>query len=876
MLESFLIRARALLARRAADAELDEELRYHLERDAERLMASGMTAHDAHLASRRAFGNVGVLKDEVRDSWGVRWLERLAEDVRFALRSFRHNRMFAAAVVLTIALALGLNTVVFTIFDVYVLRPVGVRDSGSLYEAFFGNPRVGTHRLTWGDFERLRGAVPAVVEESFAYTPTFARSRQRPMFGQLVSADAFRVMGAVPALGRPLLPEDGDPHDPDNVMVLSHDAWVAQFGADSSIIGTHEVVNGVPLTVVGVAAPSFTGIGAIPPDFWAPIGLLSQLGSGVDLESVRSPATVHVVVRLRPAVDARQGTAALAAWSAGETSDRRDSLRLTSVQLMSLASVLPLTAETIAIFAPAAVAFLLILIIACANVANLMLARGITRQREIGVRLSLGASRARVVRQLLTESVLLALPAAAVGYLLSRWTIDSGVRLLFATMPADYAPYMRIVPLAPDLRVFVFLLAAAVVAAMLFGLAPALQATRPNIVQASRGDFDSGMRAGRARGGLVTLQIALSALLLICTGVLLRGARAASRAPTGLETHRVLQIDLDDRWRDEALRRLATRRDVATIGAASSSALDGMYPALGMHAGGSSATIPVAFDFVNAGFFDALDIRVFSGRSFTDQEQRDGAPVAIVSEATALRLWPGRSALGQIVQLAGDPPRESPLARMRTARVIGIARNSVSGWIGAGLDRPVVYYPSSAEARGMRILARVNGKADDVREHIDGDFDAALPGAIREMHTLDSYLAVQTWPFQLFSEVASALGGIALLLTLAGVYGVPSYVVAQRTKEIGIRMALGANVAGVMRLVLSQSMRYAVIGLFVGTVLALLVSKAFASILYVVDTFDPVGYAFGAGIVLVGCLAAAAVPSRRAAKVSPVEALRTE
>src|SRR5207245_11260027 len=251
-------------------------------------------------------------------------------------------------------------------------------------------------------------------------------------------------------------------------------------------------------------------------------------------------------------------------------------------------------------------------------------------------------------------------------------------------------------------------------------------------------------------------------------------------------------------------------------------------------------------------------------------EGRHAAPVAVVSEAAARALWPTGDPIGQFVEQSAEPPRQSRLARVRSARVVGVARNAVSGWIGTGLERPVIYYPTGADSGGTKILARVSGDASQARQRIDRDIGAVDQSAVIAIHAQDDYLAVQRWPFKIFSWASSAIGAIALLLTLIGIYGVLSYLVAQRTKEIGIRMALGATVPAVVGHVVQQAFRYAAIGIAAGSVLALGVSKLFASVLFIVDTFDPAGYAFGAAVVLAACLLAPWAPSRRVARVHPV------
>jgi len=798
----------------------------------------------------------------------------MLQDLRFALRGFRRSPAFVVTVVLTIALGLGLNTSVFTIFDAYVLRPLAIRDPGSLFEVFFQDRRGWGKSLSWRQYQDLR-ALP-ISSESFAHKSAFARSERGPMLGNVVTGDAFRVLGAAPALGRTLLPEDATLPYGEPVLVLSYDAWRGKFGGDSGVIGHRVVVHGIPLTMVGVAAKRFTGIGTVPPDFWAPVTLLSRLEGTEDLFGAKQPEVLRAALRLKPGVDERRARAALLTWAANATAALPDSLRWTHVDLVSVASALPLTPETIAMFTPAVVAFGLVLLIACANVANVMLARGIARQREIGIRLALGAARERLVRQLLTESALLAIPAAMLGYGISRGTIDAGVRLMFASAPAEFTPYLRVIPLSPDVRVFGFLLLVALASVLAFGLVPALQATRPQIVQASRGEVDPTSRPGRMRTTLVVGQIGICCLLLIVTGVLLRGARKADRLPTGMRTSDVVELDLDDHARAAALRRLRSEPIVTDIGASTQAPLDGMYPALGVRVSGAPRIAVAGVDFVDASFFRVLDVPIVRGRAFTADEERQAAPVAVVSEAAARALWPTGDPIGQFVEQSAEPPRQSRLARVRSARVIGVSRNAVSGWIGTGLERPVIYYPTGADSGGTKILARVSGDASQARQRIERDIGAVDQSAVIEMHTLDDYLAVQRWPFKIFSWASSAIGAIALLLTLIGIYGVLSYLVAQRTKEIGIRMALGASVGGVVGQVLRQSARYGVVGIVPGTVLALGVSKLFASVLFIVDTFDPAGYAFGATVVLLACLAAAWAPARRAARVDPMVALRYE
>ena len=872
---SFRVRLRALLRRSDAEAELDEELRYHLDREIDRNVSRGMSIRDATFAARRAFGNVPYLKEEVRDTWGIAWLEQLRQDVRFALRSFKRSPAFVLTVVGTIALALGLNTTVFTIFNAYVLRPIQVRDPYSLFQFRYYDQRGRWHWNTWDEYQSVRELRPGA--ETFAYHHLFSRIDGLPMFGALATGETFQVLGAPVELGRALLPEDAALPNGAAVMVLSHDAWRSRFGADSGILGRKVIVRAQPLTVVGVLSRRFQGINSVPPDFWAPITLLNRL-EGPGLQGQNQSDLLRIIVRLRPGESEAQAKAQLTTWASQAMRRKADSLKAGSVELMSLASALPLDSpETIATFGTIMLAFGLVLLIACANVANVMLARGIARQREIGIRLALGAERARLVRQLLTESVLLALPAAVIGFLISRWTIEVGVRAMFASVPGNFSPYLRVIPLAPDARVFVFILFIAVAAALMFGLIPAIQATRPNIVQASRGDFDTAFRPGRLRGALLVSQITVCALLLISTSILLRGAEKARRVDTGVKADNVVHILLDERTRSAAVEKLRTHSLVRELAGSWSSPLDGSFPTIAIRADGGGRAEQTAYNFVSEQYFSILGIPLESGRGFNERETLSGEQVAVVSAAFARRVWPRADPIGQVVRIASDVPAAGDLDRVRTARVIGVARNAVSGWIGTGLERPVIYYPKRFDAPGMRILARVSGNEEQARRQIDKDVQGALASSpLDEIHTLNDFLSTQIYPFKAFSWVSSALGAIALLLTLTGIYGVLSYLVTQRTKEIGIRMALGASMPMVVSLVVRQSFVFAVVGIAIGVALSLGASRVFDSVLPIVNTFDIVGYASGAAVVLVAALAASFAPARRAARVDPLQALREE
>ena len=527
------------------------------------------------------------------------------------------------------------------------------------------------------------------------------------------------------------------------------------------------------------------------------------------------------------------------------------------------------------VFAPVAVAFLLVMLTACANVANMMLARGMARQREIGIRLALGAGRGRVVRQLLTEALLLSVPCAVLAFAVSRVTVRSGVYALFATMPEAFVSRFRMQSLEPDGRVLGFMLVGAVASAIAFGLMPALQSTRASVVRASRGDFDTPFRKSTLRGLLLFGQIAVSVLLLVCAGVLLRAAMVHGQIDVGFRTRNIVQMSVRDSVSTRVLDRIRAEHTVRAIASASSPPLDGGLDGLLVKTS-DSTTLAFDLNVVSPEYFSLLELPIVRGRGFSADEGRSSASVAIVTQAAAARLWPGLDPIGREVVMAPTDRQRPRLVPYHRATVIGVAKNTIPGWIGRSSESPVVYYPQPVEARNSVLLVRVTNDASVARATLDRAVSAVDSSAIDDVHTLDEAMAVQIYPYSFSYAIAWFVGGVALLLTIAGVYGVLSYLVAQRTREMGVRMALGASRGSLIGLILGNATRLAVIGAAVGGVAALGVSKLFAHSMMWIDVYDPLGYAIGIVVVLAATTAAAYVPARRAATVNPVDALRAD
>ncbi|HLK21261.1 MAG TPA: ABC transporter permease, partial [Bryobacteraceae bacterium] len=793
-------------------------------------------------------------------------------DIKYALRGFRRSPLFVCTVVGTIALGLGLNAALFTIFDNFVLRPFPVRDPHSLY-AFKWFDRSGRDRhFSWTEFEKFAKDNP-VFSEVAGLNNFYARAEGRPLIGAQVSGNYFQMVGGSAYLGRLLTPEDSPAPGSEPVVVLSYTAWQTKFAGDAGIIGKKLLMRGYPLVVIGIAQEGFRGLDPAPLDFWIPLTMAPQLN--LDHNKFGDDSfDFSIVGRLKPRVGMRQAESALTNYTRQVTQSRAERDRAASVTLESRATPIRLSARVIALFSPLGAAVGLILVLACANVANMMLARSMARQREIGIRLSLGSGRGRLIRQLLTESMLLALPAGLAGFLVSRAAIELGLRIMYATLPPDMAEIIPPLTLPSDMRVFGFMLLAACASAFLFGLAPAIQSTRSDVMLAARGEFTSDVRPMRLRNMLVIVQITVCALLLICSGVLVRGEASMRSFDVGYRTHGVIGMTLPEKSRDAMMRRLRTDSTVDSIAAAGSIPLNGILPSVLISERNDAKTTDAWYNFVSPEFFSLLEVPILDGRNFSPSEALSGAPVAIVSQLTAARLWPNSSAIGREMFIRKDTRTSwgSPLPAYSAVRVIGVTRNIISCTIPYGPDAPLVYLPATTAK--YSVLIRVKGNVEKARLRLDKELSALTGEEVEDIHSMDQGFALSVYPFRVGSWIGSLLGGLSLILTLSGIYGVLSYLVTQRTKEIGIRMALGATTGNVTRLVLRQSGRLAAIGLVVGMALALGVSRWFAAHLVFINAFDLLAYAGGGFLVVAAALSAAFFPSRRAARINPVTTLR--
>jgi predicted permease len=685
----------------------------------------------------------------------------------------------------------------------------------------------------------------------------------------------FDALAPAMAQGRGLSRIDaagaGDP------VVLSHQAWVTVFNRDPSAVGRDLEINGRRFTVVGVLAPAFSGLGDFPRDVF----LLRTAWS--DASSRGGPSETReteIMVRLRPGVSADAAARALTPVMATLV-EAKDAVRA-DVRPQSSPNALSL--EMLAIVSPVFAAFVLVLVTACANVSNVMLARAIARHREIAVRLSIGASRGRIVRQLLTEGVLLAVLAGAGGLALAAWGLRLATLAIFSTLPPSVAPILRFAAMPLDARVFAFALAASAAATVLFALLPALQASRLSLIDALRGQGGAVRRGSRLRNALVVAQVAVALVLVVTALTLARNGAAVGRIDLGYDTAGILSINVrgeqDDLARPLAVRLAADPR-VAEIAVTSGNPLfnQGRMLAAAPATGGPAGRTPCTF--VSPEFFAVLRIPIARGRGFRADEGQAAAHVAIVSEATAAALWPTTDPIGKTIRIEraqGRPLDELP--DYPEVTVVGTVRDIVTGIMVNGHDGGHIYLPiTAADSHATAILVRGRTPGDLQAEALQQIFREVAPDPqIFEAVPLDDIRGLQVYPLRAASWVGVLLGGIALVLSVSGLYGVLAYALSQRRKEIGIRIALGATARSVMTLVLRQSGRLALIGGSIGAVVALAVLKVLDTAVHLaaISLLDGRSFVVGVGAVLAATALAAYQPARRAARIDPAEMLRAD
>lgn len=825
-------------------------------------------------------------------SWSI---GGLAQDARYAGRSFVRAPLTAVTIVLTIAIGLGLVAAVYTTLNSMIFSVDEVLNPHELFGIERQRSAIAeSPRFSQGEYERLLRETDVFTDAFASTTDTDAWIEGIKREGRLVTGNFFQVLGVNAVRGQVFGPRDDVAGSPP-VIVLSHRAWMQHYDGDPGVLDRTYRVNSTTFRIVGIMPEGFRGLEVIAaPDFWAPLAHMDIFNEPTTGEQSGRARGLDVVGRLEPGLSQQQAVARLNAWDLQRAAERSEE-RPASLLLAPRLGTVPSSADTMLGFLPLFFAFGLILMIGCANVANLLLARLFKRRREIGVRLAIGAPRYRVILQLLTENILLSLFAAVLAFIISRLVLRGIVYAITTSFPPDIGSLRLDVPGA-DWRVGLFLVAGAVVTTVLFALAPALRVTRLDISRAMHGEVMRDGRPGRARDMLIALQVTGSVLLLICAAIFLRSAWVTATIDPGFRTDDIVNVAvLNEERRPAILDAVGSEPSVVATAAAWPDFLGGVggAPAYGEGAGGREV---LTYQFVSPEFFDVLGIGLARGRGFTDAERDPNEGVAIVSETVARELWPDADALGQVLRVepdlsilipgggadvVSDQPAD-PLLQPRTAVVVGIARD-VAGIKIAGMTvgGSGVYMPISDRAANTVLLTRVAGDLEQARRAITGDL-AAIDPNMTEVTTLQMLSNTNKYLLGTSFWLTFVLGLLAVLLTVSGLFSVLSFVVEQRTREIGVRMALGASRRKIGGLVLLQSARPVGIGMLlgggltVGLCAALLATPIAEQIAGMVLLFDPIAYAVSLACILAACTAAGLVPALAAGRVSPLTALRDD
>jgi len=841
------------------------ELDAHLQIEVDRLVAEGLTPAEARAAAIRAFGSPTRAREDFHERSRWTWLEQFAQDLRYAWRGLRASPAFLSTTVITLAVGLSLLTVAFTAFNAYVLRPFAVADPSHLYRIAWRAPAAVGTAFPRQAYEELRGRTDlfdAVVAEDMR----FVASERRVLVAAYVSGNYFGTLRPRMLIGRPLDPGD----EGQSVAVLGQQAWARLFGGDRNVSGQTVDLDGQIVTVVGVVREEFGGLDGLPRDLWLPSD------PGVD-------RPLEVVARLRHDVGPAQAAVRLNAFAVRMAPPGAAPAEVHALVLPS-GTANPLSVELVAVLSPVFAAFGLVLLVACFNVSNVMLARAIARHREIAVRLSLGASRARIVRQLLTEGLLIAVLAGLCAIALAAWFLRAAMVVLFSTLPPFIASLLRVAPMPLDYRVFLFAFAMAAAAALLFALLPALQASRLPLTDALRGQRSAHQSSSRMRNALVVAQVAVSMVLVVTALLLARNFTSLAALDLGYSTTNVYSLNVRGENNAPIARvaeQLAADPRIASV------AVTGGNPMFVTHTvpaapEGAGAATPMRYTFVSPEYFTMLRIPIAAGRPFRSDEARAAARVAIVSDSTARAFWPGADPIGRTIRLERPtaPGREDAIDGYTQVTVIGTVRDVVSGLMFEGPDRGHIYLPAAASdphAAALLITPRAGSgfRPDLLRE---GFRLLGYDPNLFEILPLEEMRQTQIYPMRAASWVGACLGGVALLLSIAGLYGVLSYTLAQRTREIGIRMALGATGSAVVSLVMRQSARMAALGVVIGLTVSFAVLRTLASLVRLSQvSFLDLG-SFAAAVLVVGAATALAAyqPARRATQIDPAETLRAE
>jgi putative ABC transport system permease protein len=888
MLSDLLFRLRALFRRRTMEAEMDEELRSHFENHVEKLVATGLSREEALRRARIEFGGYEQLKEDCRDARGVNLIETVHQDVGYALRMLRGSPGFATVAILTLALGIGANTAIFSVIDSVLLRPLPYQNPAGLVmvwenDSQHPNPHNTVSPpdfLDWQSRNSVFAEMSALFDQRVNLT---GNGLPQEVVIQDVSANFFSVLGVRPILGPGFTAENGKPGH-DDVLVLSYGFWKERFASDPGIIGKPVVLNGHPQIVVGVAPQNFSwfikdgSFTGAKPQMWTPFIFPASFS---DRKGVGRFLTV--VARLKAGVTVPQAQSEMNTIAARIAEEYPDFNGYWGANVVSVRDQISGDLRPALLILFGAVVF--VLVIACANVSSLLLARAAAREREFAVRSAIGASPWRIARQLLTESVLLALIGGAIGVALAV----GGTNLLLAASPENLLD-LRSIPI--DRRVLAFASGATLLAGLLFGFLPSYISAHSGISETlkegGRGS-SAGKRRRFARSAFVVAQMCLALVLLAGSGLLIRSFIRLVGVDPGFDASHLLTFKVSlpssKYGKDPAclaffrqlLARISALSGVRSVSMNSFPPFSGLGSATGVHVLSqperSLMDLPeAAVRVIGKDYFPTMQIPLHSGRTFNEQELTEDRHVVIINQAFRDQYLKGVNPLGQKAVIFMKSLQESQNTPSEIIGVVGDVRQM-------GLDtpaEPTVYWPHpELVISEMTILVRTENDplrlVSAVRNELQ-QMDPELPMAA--ISTMDQLLADSISRSRFTMLLLGIFACIALVLASVGIYGVIAYSVTQRTQEFGIRMALGANHRDVLRLVLGQGTRLTLLGVGLGVIAALIVTRLMATLLYGITASDPLTFTAVALLLALVALAACYIPARRATRVDPIDALR--
>jgi putative ABC transport system permease protein len=898
-LADLLHRLRSLLRRRVLEERLDEEIRFHVEQQIEKNRRAGMPPDEATRQALIRFGGVEQMRERTRDEFRAGPIEHLARDIRYGLRSLRRHPGFSAMAVLSLAIGIGANATIFGVAQTVLFRDSPFDTPETLVNIYESEAGRGFNPMAHRNIEDLRRGTTAVFRGIAASTFAFAEIERggtvSSAMGEAVTGGTFALLGIEPRLGRAIQPEDDIARGGHPVVMLSHGYWQRAFGGDLQVIGRTLQIGRRNYTIIGVAPPDYRGgLPAITPAFYIPMAMVEEVMGVERLLERRDYHSFFVKARLAPGITAAQAQHAASLVAASLTSTRPDGwvpgehfTLVPTAEVQVLPGVDPLMNAAAALLMTVVG---LVLLLACTNLASFLVARSLDRGQEVAVRRALGATRGALARQLLVESTLLGLGGAVAGLVLASVLLNA---LLSIDLPLPYglkldSDFGLDWKVLVDWRVLVLVAGIGVVAGGLLGFLPAVHGTRSDLGSAlktgSRGSDAPGRL--RWRNVLVVAQIAISLVLLVGAGLFLRSWQQKlgvdpgfGRAPTAIVSVMMPVTQSAPDVGTQRMRRLIERFQeepgVEAVGVVwplplelSSSqidfTLDGRVPPVGRE------TFRADRARVSGGIFNAIGMTIVEGRTFNDGDTRDSQPVAIISQAMARRYWPDGDALGRVLRVP-DPAEPDRV-------IVGVVSDVNVRSLGEA-PRDVVWQPYTQAAILPAVSLVVRTTTDPVHVSLvlaDAARQVAPDVRVMQSTTMADHLATSRLPSQIGAVMLTAFAVMGMALAAIGVYGMVRYTVAKRTREVGIRIALGADAAGVARQLATHGVRLVLIGGAIGAVASLLAARVLATLLFGVGAFDPM--ALTGALLVLGSAAwlAAYLPARRASRVDPLAALRTD